>query len=76
LYEKYKGRVNFVVIDLNQKLSKEQRELVSKYFTGYIPHVVILDKNGKPLYNQSGEQVEEKLVPILDKALDDRSSLP
>ena len=68
--------MNFVVIDLNQKLSKEQRELVDKYFTGYIPHVVIIDRKGKALYNQSGEQVEEKLGPILDKALDDRSSVP
>ncbi|MCI0351097.1 MAG: hypothetical protein L0Z53_16855 [Acidobacteriales bacterium] len=68
--------MNFVVIDLDQKLSKEQRELVDKYFTGYIPHVVILDKKGKTIYNQSGEQVEEKLSSILDKVLDDRSSVP
>jgi thioredoxin-related protein len=65
-----------VVIDLNQKLSKEQRELVGKYFAGYIPHVVILDKNGKAVYNQSGEKEEDKLSAILDKLLDDRSSIP
>ena len=76
MYEKYKGRVNFVVIDLNQKLSKPQRDLVDKYFAGYIPHVVILDKSGKAVYNQSGERDEEKLTPILDKALGDRSSVP
>jgi hypothetical protein len=75
LYEKYKGQVNFVVIDLNRKLSKEQRELKAKYFTGYIPHVVILDKNGNALYNESGEENEENISAILDKALGDRSSV-
>ena len=67
--------MNFVAIDLNQKLSKEQREIVDKYFAGYIPHLVILDKNGKAVYNQSGEREEEKISAMLDKLLDDRSSI-
>jgi thioredoxin-related protein len=75
LYDKYKPRVNFVVIDLNKTLSKAQRNLVEKYFTGHIPHVVILDPKGKVLYNRSGEQSEEMLSAIIDKALDDRSAI-
>ena len=69
LYEKYKGRVNFVVIDLDQRESAAQEELVKKYYKGYIPHVVILDAKGNALYNQAGEVEEQAVSEILDKAL-------
>lgn len=69
LYEKYRGRVNFVVIDLDKKRSPEQQELVRDYYQGYIPHVVMLDAHGKTLYNASGEVDEGKLAAILDEAL-------
>ena len=49
LYEKYKDRVNFVVVDLDRKRSPAQQQLVKQYYRGYIPHVVVLDKSGKPL---------------------------
>ena len=69
LYEKYKDRVNFVVVDLDQKRSDAQQELVKKYYQGYIPHVVVLDRSGKPLYNSSGEVATEKISTLLDGAL-------
>ena len=47
LYEKYKDRVNFVVVDLDQKRSPTQQQLVKQYYQGYIPHVVVLDKSGR-----------------------------
>jgi hypothetical protein len=74
LYEKYKGRVNFVIVDLDTKRSPEQQELVRKFYQGYIPHVVILDTAGNPLYNASGEVEEERIAAILDKALNARIS--
>ena len=46
LYEKYSGRVQFVVIDLDRSLSTAQQLLEKKYFRGYIPHVVVLDRSG------------------------------
>src|SRR5437016_3988120 len=55
LYEKYKGRVQFVVIDLDHSLSPAQQDLKKKYYKGYIPHVVVLDANGAAIYNSSGE---------------------
>src|SRR5437016_6803328 len=58
LYEKYKGRVQFVVVDLDKKLSPAQQELQSKYYRGYIPHVVVLNRSGAALHDSSGE-VEE-----------------
>jgi hypothetical protein len=69
LYEKYKGRVHFVIIDLDRKRSPAQRELVKKYFRGYIPHVVILDPTGNASYNSPGEAEESRLANILDKLL-------
>jgi hypothetical protein len=69
LYQKYKGRVHFVIVDLDLKRSPAQQELVKKYYQGYIPHVVVLDKSGKALYNSSGEVDESKLSAILDASL-------
>jgi len=69
LYEKYKDRVNFVVVDTDQKLSKAQKGLVQKYFRGLIPHVVVIDRFGKTLYNDAGEVDETAIAKYLDKAL-------
>ncbi len=64
LYNKYRGRVHFVAIDLDTKLSPEQQQLEKQYYQGYIPHVVVIDAKGKPLYNASGE-VESKTIEAL-----------
>jgi len=69
LWEKYWERVNFVIIDLDRKKSKAQDELKNKYYRGYIPHVVVLDKAGQPLYNDSGEVDESKISSLLEQAL-------
>ena len=55
LYNKYRSQVHFVVVDLDVQRSPEQQELVKKYYKGFIPHVLVLDAHGEPLYNQSGE---------------------
>ena len=69
LYEKYRGRVQFVVIDLDHPLSPAQEQLQKKYYRGYIPHVVVLDAAGSALYNSSGEADESDISRLLDKAL-------
>ena len=69
LYEKYKGRVQFVVVDLDKKLSPAQEELEKKYYKGYIPHVIVLSSSGSVLYNSSGEVEENIISGLLDKAL-------
>ena len=68
LYEKYKGQVQFVIIDLDHSLSPAQQELRKKYYKGYIPHVVVLDSSGAALYNSAGEVDESVISPLLDKA--------
>jgi thioredoxin-like negative regulator of GroEL len=69
LYEKYRGRVNFVIIDLDRKRSPAQREVVRKYFQKYLPQVVVTDQQESTVYNQSGEVEERTISGILDAAL-------
>ena len=69
MYEKYKGRVQFVIIDLDKKRPSEQQKLVEKFYQGFIPHVVVLDKNGKALYSAAGEVEESPISALLDRAL-------
>jgi hypothetical protein len=69
LYNKYRSQVHFVVVDLDVQRSPEQQELVKRYYKGYIPHVVVLDGAGNPLYNQSGEVDSGVIEGILLKSL-------
>lgn len=69
LYEKYKGRVRFVIVDIDHLLSPAQEELKKKYFAGYIPHVVVLDSSGTALYNSSGEVDLAVISRVIDKTL-------
>lgn len=61
--------MHFVIVDLDKKRSAEQQQLVKQYYTGYIPHVVVLDANGKALYNAAGEVDSRVIEQILDKSL-------
>jgi len=69
LYNKYRSQVHFVVVDLDVQRSPEQQDLVKKYYKGYIPHVLVLDAHGEPLYNQSGE-VDSGVIEDLFKRSD------
>jgi hypothetical protein len=69
LYDKYRGRVNFVIVDLDKPLSSSQSELVKSHYTGSIPHVTVLDKTGKAVYDTAGEVSEQEIGDVLDKAL-------
>ena len=69
LYEKYKGRVQFVVVDLDRPRSAAQEELVKKFYKGYIPHVVVLNRDGKTAYNASGEVEAGEISKVLERAL-------
>jgi hypothetical protein len=69
LYEKYKGKVQFVVVDLDRPRSPAQEELVKKFYRGSIPHVVVLNRDGKTAYNASGEVDSGEISKLLEKAL-------
>jgi thiol-disulfide isomerase/thioredoxin len=68
LYNKYRDQVHFVVVDLDEKRSPEQQKLVKKYYEGSIPHVLILDANGKPLYNSAGEVDSKRIASIFEQS--------
>src|ERR1700752_3232327 len=68
LYNKYRNQVHFVVVDLDAKRSPEQQKLVKQFYKGYIPHVVVLDANGNPLYNSSGEVESREIEAVFAKS--------
>ena len=69
LYERYEGNIDFIIVDLDSKISNEQNELRERFYRNYIPHVTIIGANGSVLYNRSGEIGNDLLSSILDKAL-------
>ncbi|MEO8726922.1 MAG: hypothetical protein ABI383_12475 [Acidobacteriaceae bacterium] len=69
LYDKYRDRAQFIIIDLDKQRSPAQQQLVKKYFSGSIPHSVVLDAQGKPLYNRAGEVDNSKISALLDQQL-------
>jgi hypothetical protein len=72
LSARYGDNVNFVIIDLDKPQSPAQLKLVQRYYEGSIPDLIVLDGNGKAVYNQAGEQTEEVLSHVLDNALQER----
>ena len=58
LYEKYKDRVHFVIVDLNKISSPQQKSLRNRYFIGWIPHETILDQQGHVVFDYSGDTAE------------------
>lgn len=69
LYNKYRDRVHFVVVDLDVPRSPEQQKLVKQFYKGYIPHVVVLNARGDALYNQSGEVDSEHIEEIFQRSI-------
>ena len=69
LYNKYRDRVHFVVVDLDVPRSPEQQKLVKQFYKGYIPHVVVLNARGDSLYNQSGEVDSERIEEIFSSSI-------
>ncbi|MGH9398524.1 MAG: thioredoxin domain-containing protein [Terriglobia bacterium] len=70
LYNQYKDRVHFVVIDFEYGWSAAQNKLVQKYFASDIPQIVILDSKGRPVFNYIGQTPEALLKKWLDAALE------
>ena len=69
LYDKYMGRVDFIVIDLDSPRSKEQNDLIKKHYRNYIPHVTIVGKTGEVVYDRSGEVGNGSTSDLLDSLL-------
>ncbi|MGH7891686.1 MAG: TlpA family protein disulfide reductase [Thermodesulfobacteriota bacterium] len=69
LYDKYKDNADFIIVDLDTELSKEQEGLRSRFYRNYIPHVTVIDAGGKVVYDKSGEVGTDVISAMLDRAL-------
>jgi hypothetical protein len=69
LYEKYMDKADFIIVDLDTELSKEQDGLRSRFYRNYIPHVTVVDAGGKVVYDKSGEVGTDVISVMLDRAL-------
>ena len=66
LYEKYNGKVDFIVVDLDNPRSSDQTALLKKHYKRYIPHITIYDKSGKAVYDKSGEVRNSQMSELLN----------
>jgi hypothetical protein len=61
MYEKYKDRVHFVIVDLDKLTSPEQKLIRNRYFVGWIPHTTILDKQRHVVFDYTGD-TEDSII--------------
>jgi hypothetical protein len=59
LYAKEKDAVRFLVVDLENP-SSEQKPLVARFYSGFIPALAFLDAKGNVVSNRSGETAKER----------------
>jgi len=59
LYPKYRGKMHFVIVDLNH-VSAEQKPLVAKYYQGAIPTIAVVDSKGQVIYDRAGETASNR----------------
>jgi hypothetical protein len=69
LYNKYRDRVHFVILDVLDPVTKEQVKIAKKYWTGGFPHVTILGKDAAVVFDYTGEASEAVLDGWLKVAL-------
>jgi hypothetical protein len=70
-YRKHRNDARFLVVDLDHP-SADQRALVARFSTGYIPTLAFLSRNGDVVYNRAGETARERGdVSGLEKILAD-----
>ncbi len=69
LYEKYDGKVDFIVVDLDSPRSSEQSSLLKSHYKNYIPHITVFNKEGKVVHDKSGEVRNSQMFEILDGLL-------
>lgn len=70
MYRDYGDRVHFVIIDLSRPIPRRtQIPLLKKYWSRVFPHTVILDSNGKTVFDYVGEVDDATLIGWIDASL-------
>jgi hypothetical protein len=69
LYRKNKGSgMKFIIVDVDHA-TQVAKSLVEKYYHGYIPSEVVLDKDGRKSWSQIGE-IDNRLLQVqIEKVL-------
>lgn len=72
LYPKYRDRMDFVIVNVNHP-SPSQQPLIARYYRGYIPTIMVIDRKGEVIYNRAGETAgtrgdTSKLEALLNSA--------
>jgi hypothetical protein len=72
LYRKHPAEARYIVVDLDHP-SADQKKIVSRFSTGFIPTLAVLDRTGKVVYHRAGETSRERgdaraLEEILERA--------
>jgi hypothetical protein len=72
LYRKHAADARFLVVDLDHPTA-DQKKLVARFSTGYIPTLAFVDRTGKTIYHRAGETSRERgdiraLEEILERA--------
>lgn len=71
LYRKYKNRqIKFLIVDVDSPGSPEAKQLIKNHYQGYIPHEVVLDKQGKTSWNHVGEVDSNVLFAQVEKVIE------
>ena len=70
LYKKYeKHPLKFIVCDVDKVTTPEGKQLIKNFYQGYIPQVVVIDKEGKPAWSHIGEIDNGAIVAQIEKVL-------
>lgn len=69
LYKKVQEKIKAIIIDVDHPANASVVKLIKTYYKGYIPLIVILDKNGKVSTTHSGETDSGDLKSKLDRVL-------
>lgn len=68
-YNKYAGKLKFIIIDVDRPVNAEATKLVKTYYKGYIPFEVIIGKSGSVSWSKTGEVDGAELKTEIEKVI-------
>ncbi|MBK9142916.1 MAG: hypothetical protein IPM23_10505 [Candidatus Melainabacteria bacterium] len=70
LYNRFaKQGIKFILIDVDNPLNASAKDLLKKHYKGYIPCQVVLNDEGKSVWNKVGEIPEKDIARVIDEQI-------
>lgn len=66
LYSKRKDNTKFIIVNVDGPHTDGGKELIKKYYPGYVPAQLLIDRDGHLLWSQIGEISRRKLSGALN----------